>query len=123
MKSDNGPATQALVARVLELAKIECKDFVQMTKEQSAAYDSQSNGGTQVGIRLVRGLPRTIKLCLGARVGKYIPVDHAVMPWMIEHVCLLLDVLVRGEDGTTPWQRVRGRPFGHHMLGVGESVL
>ncbi len=29
MKSDNEPAIQALVARVVELAKIECKDFVQ----------------------------------------------------------------------------------------------
>jgi hypothetical protein len=37
MKSDNEPAVQALVARVIELAKIECKDFVQLTNEQSAA--------------------------------------------------------------------------------------
>ena len=62
MKSDNEPAIQALVARVVELAKIECKDFVQLSKEQSAAYVSQSNGGTKVGVRLVRGLLRTVKL-------------------------------------------------------------
>jgi hypothetical protein len=123
MKSDNEPAVKALVARVIELVKVECKDFDQISKEQSAAYDSQSNGGTEVGIRLVRGLLRTIKLCLEARIGKYIPVDHAVMPWMMEHACLLLNVLVRGDDGITPWQRVRGRPFGQQMLGFGESVL
>jgi hypothetical protein len=123
MKSDNEPAIQALVARVIELAKIECKDFVQLTREQSAAYDSQSNGGTEVGIRLVRGLLRTVKLGMEARIGKYIPVDHAMMPWMVEHVCFLLNVLVRGEDGITPWQRVRGRPFGQRLLGFGESVL
>jgi len=123
MKSDNEPAVKALVARVIELVNVECKDFDQVSKEQSAAHDSQSNGGTEVGIRLVRGLLRTIKLCLEARIGKYIPVDHAIMPWMIEHVCLLLNVLVRGEDGITAWQRVRGRPFGQQMFGFGESIL
>ena len=59
MKSDNEPAVQALVGRVIELAKIECKNFTQLSKEQSAAYDSQSNGGTEVGVGLVRGLLRT----------------------------------------------------------------
>ena len=101
LKSDNEPAVQALVNRVIELAKIECKDFVQLTKEQSAAYDSQSNGGTEVGVMLVRGLLRTVKLCLEARIGKYVPVDHAIMPWMVDHVCLLLNAVVRGADGLT----------------------
>ena len=58
MKSDNEPAVQALVGRVVELAKIECKNFTQLSKEQSAAYDSQSNGGTEVGVGIVRGLLR-----------------------------------------------------------------
>ena len=74
-------------------------------------------------MRLVRGILRTAKLCLEARIGKYILVDSAVMPWMVEHACLLLDVLVRGEDGITPWQRVRGRPFNQQMFGFGESIL
>jgi hypothetical protein len=82
VKADNEPAVQALVNRVVELAKIECSGFDQLAKEQPAAYDSQSNGGTEVGVRLARGLLRTVKLCLEARIGKYIPVDHAVMPWM-----------------------------------------
>ena len=53
LKSDNEPAVKALVSRVIELAKVESKDFEQLGKEQSAAYDSQSNGGTGVGVRLV----------------------------------------------------------------------
>ncbi len=80
MKSGKEAAAQALVGRAIELAKIECKDFVQLTKEQSAAYDSQPNGGTEVDVRLVRGLLRTVKLCPQARIGKYVPVDHAIMP-------------------------------------------
>ena len=123
LKSDNEPAVKALVSRVIELAKIESKDFEQLGKEQSAAYDSQSNGGTEVGVRLVRGLLRTLKLCLEERIGKYIPVDHAVVPWLVDHVCLLLNVVVRGSDGLTSWHRVRGRPFNQQLVGFGESIL
>ena len=36
--------------RVLELAKVEVKTMDQATAETSAAYDSQTNGGTEVGI-------------------------------------------------------------------------
>ena len=95
----------------------------QLTREQPAAYDSQSNGGTEVGVRLIRGLLRTVKLCLESHISKYIPVDHPVVAWMTEHVCLMLNVLVRGEDGITAWQRIRGRAFGQQLLGFGESVL
>ena len=66
---------------------------------------------------------RTGKLCLEERIRKYIPVDHAVVPWMIDHVCLLVNVVVRGSDGLTAWQRVRGRPFSQQLVGFGESVL
>ena len=36
---------------------------------------------------------------------------------------MLLNVKCRGQDGLTPWQRVRGRPFNQPMLGFGEMVL
>ncbi len=123
MQADNEPAVQALVARVIELAKVECKDFAQLTKEQSAAYDSQSNGGVEVGVMLVRGLFRTLRLCLGARVGRKIPADHAVVPWLLEHTCLLINVKTRGADVPTPWARARGRNFARTLLGVGEKAL
>ncbi len=123
VKADGEPALQALVHRVMELAKVDFKDLEQMTKEDPATYDSQSNGGTEVGVRLVRGMLRTIKLCLEQRIDKYIPVDHPVMAWMVEHVCLLLNVLVRGEDGATAWARVRGRAFAQQLLGFAETVL
>ncbi len=36
---------------------------------------------------------------------------------------ILLNTLVRGSDGMTPWARARGRPFGQQLLGFGEVVL
>ena len=122
VKADNELAAQALANRVLELAKVKCSGFDQLAKEERVAYDSQCNGGTEVGVRLVRGPLRLVKLCLDARIRKCIPVDHAVIPWMVGHVCFLLNVPVRGEAGITAWQRVRGRPFSQHMQGFGESI-
>ena len=123
LKSDNEPALQALVTRVIEIAKIELKDLEKLSREEPAKYDSQSNGATEVGVMLLRGLFRTIKLCLEARLGGYVPITHAVIPWLLEHTALILNTAVRGEDGLTPWTRVRGRPFGQQMLGFCEGVL
>ena len=123
LKTDGEPAVRALAKRVIELAKVEVKDLTQITAEQSAAYDSQSNGGTEVGVQLVRGLFRTLRLCLEARLDATIPVDHAMTAWMIEHTCLLYNISVKGNDGLTPWARVRGRAFKQQMLGIGEAVL
>ena len=64
-------------------------------------YDSQSNGMTEVGVMLVRGLFRTLKLCLESSIGKRIPEDHALIPWLLIHTCLLLNAAVKGTDGLT----------------------
>ena len=42
---------------------------------------------------------------------------------MLEPTCLLLSVMVRGEDGLTPWARARGRAFHQQLVGVAECVL
>ena len=51
--------------------------------QSPAAYESKSNGGIEVGIKIVRGLFRTLKLCLEQRLGKYISTDHALVPWLL----------------------------------------
>ena len=118
MKGDNEPALQALLERAMQIIRVKVAEDTsegklrRLSKEEPAPYDSQSNGGTEVGVMLIRGLFRTLKLCLESQIGRYIPVDHAVVPWLLEHTCLVLNVRSRGSDGLTPWQRVRGRPFG-----------
>ena len=123
LKSDGEPSVQALVRRTIGLAKSECRDLKQISKEESAAYDSQSNGLTEIGVRLIRGVFRTLKVCLEDRVDKSIPIDHALVAWLLEHTCLVLNVMGRGEDGITPWHRARGRPFKQQLVGFGERVL
>ena len=123
IKADNEPALQALVRQALDVMRVQCKSLEQASKEEPAAYDSQSNGSVELGIRLVRGMFRTLKCCLEARIDKTIPVDHALIPWMLEHACLLMNTLVRGNDGLTSWHRLRGRPFSQQMVGFAETVI
>ena len=91
--------------------------------ETSAAYDSQSNGGTEVGVRNVRGLFRTLKACLEGRVKRYVPPGHALIPWLLQHCCTLFNVRVNGEDGTTSRARIRRTNFNQLLLGFGEPIL
>ena len=137
LKTDNENSLKALVKYTLEVVRVKTREYdptlhggaertataSRVSSETSPKYDSQSNGGTEVGVMLVRSLFRTLKLCLEARIGKIIPVGHALIPWLLEHTTMLLNVKCRGQDGLTPWQRVRGRPFNQPMLGFGEMVL
>ncbi len=82
-----------------------------LPKEGPAKYDSQSNGGVEVGVMLVRCLFRTLRLCLGSHIGRFMPINHAVVSWLLGHTCLILNVRSRGTDGITHWERVKGRPF------------
>ena len=107
IKADNEASLQALVIRSLEVIRVKCEKVQNVSKEQPPKYDSQSNGATEVGVQLIRGLFRTLKLCLEARIGKFVPINHALIPWLLEHTCLLLNAMVVGEDGLTSWARAR----------------
>ena len=87
------------------------------------AYDIQSIGGIEVGIRIFRGFCRTLKLCLEARIGKYLPAAHPISAWLLQHTCVLLNARSVGSDGQTAWQRVKGRMFRQLLLCFGECVL
>ena len=56
-------------------------------------------------------------------MGRKIPVDHAIIPWLLEHSCLLINVKTRGADGLPGWARARGRNFAQKVLGFGEQIL
>ena len=122
LKSDNENAVLALRRRAARTLKL--VEHMQNVQEESpAAYDSQSNGGIEVGVRIIRGMFRTLKLCLEARLNKYVPVNHPITAWLLEHTCMLLNARARGSDGQTPWQRIKGRAFRQLLLCFGERVL
>ena len=71
----------------------------------------------------MRGMFLTLKLCLEARIKRYMPVHHAIVPWLLEHASLILNMSEVGPDGFTAWARARGRGFNEPMFGFGEQVL
>ena len=123
LKGDNEKALQALLDRVVLKLKAGFENGERVTKEEPTRYESKSNGATEIGVKLVRGLFRTLKLCLEARIERYVPVSHALIPWLLEHTCTILNARSRGEDGFTPWFRIKGRNFAQYILGFGEKVL
>ena len=100
LRGDNGPALQSVIDRSMQLLRLRVTDWGsesalgRSTNESSAPYDSQSNGGTDVGVMLVRSIFRTLELCLGCQIGKLIHVQHAVVPWFL----LRLTASLRGSE-------------------------
>ena len=123
LKADNEPALHTLVEQSLEEIRIKVRGVIQISTEHPPKYDSQSNGGVETGVRLIRGQFRTLKLCLEARIGKVIPTSHALVPWLLEYSALLLAVRYVSKDGKTAWHRARGRNFGCNGLNFAELVL
>ena len=70
LKSDQEPALVSLVSGALKVLKHTVEDLASVSTEHSQRYDSQASGGTEVGVRNVRGLFRTMGLCIGTRVGR-----------------------------------------------------
>ena len=120
LKYDNERAIKALGKQVERIMRLRGMDI---GAENPVEYDSQSNGGTEIGVKIIRGLFRTHRLCLEERIGCKVPTGHPIMAWLLEHVSLILNTRSRGSDGRTPWERVRGRAFGQRVLGFGESVF
>ncbi len=113
----------SIVKRALETIKCEVKDIESAGVERSHPYDSKSNGATEIGVKIIRGMHRTLRLCLERRIGREVPPGHPLTAWLLEHTAILLNIRARGEDGKTPWERARGRPFGLKLYGFGEQVF
>ena len=122
MKADNERSLQSLVTASLRAMRVEVQDLEQAGREAPTEYNSQSNGGTEVGIRNVRKDFRTMKLCLESRIGYKVPICHPVCSWLLQHVAFLQTALVRADDGFTAWMKVRGRPFSQRLYGFGEQI-
>ncbi len=80
LKGDNEPALKKLIAESLKTLRVSME---QATDEKSIAYDPQSNGGTEIGVRHFKDQFRTLKLCLEDRLGKALQVDHPATAWLV----------------------------------------
>ena len=118
LKSDNEPAIVKLLKEALRELRI--SGLEQVLEEHPPEYDPQSNGSAEVGVKLVKGLFRTLRSDLESKIGHRVPVRHPLISWMIRHAADLVTWCSKGHDGRTAHQRLRGRDFKTRLLGFGE---
>ena len=121
IKSDNEPAMLRLVRENLLKLRVATGEMEQVMEEHPPPHDSQANGQIEAGVKQERGQFKTMQRCLESRIGHRVPVEHPIMAWMAQHAAMLVTYRVKGHDGMTAYQRVRGRPFGGRLMGFGEK--
>jgi hypothetical protein len=123
LKADNERSLQALVRATLLRSKVVIEDLEQLGQEMPQPYDSPSNGGIEVGVRNIRKDFRCMRMDLEERLGCKIPIAHPIMAWLLRHVAFIQCIMIKGDDGLTPWTRVKGRPFCLRLTGFAERVF
>ena len=74
-------------------------------------------------VEMVQGQARTLKLAVEAMMSEKIVETSDIIPWMIRHAAMLVNIGQRGEDGRTAWERVRGRKFNREAPEFGERAM
>ncbi len=123
LRSDNEPAILKLLEHALTEARYTVEDLEQILEEHPNAYDSSGNGQIEAVVKQVTGILRTNKLDLEKRLGKQIPLQSPVLPWLVEYAAFIVNIRVTGEDGMTAHQRVRKCAFAKRLVPFGELVL
>ena len=90
--------------------------------EESPVGEHKSNGEVENTAQVIQGQVRTLRLGLQARYQTVLRSDHPIMPWLIKHAALLINVCKVGEDGRTSWERRKGKRFKRQLPEIGECV-
>ena len=118
IRTDNEPAIVKLIVEALKALKV--AGLEQASAEGSVPYDPQSNGAAESAVGTIKGMLRTLMLCLEERIGARIPVGHPILTWLVRHAAWCRTTRVRHTDGRTAYERARGRAFKTPMVGFGE---
>ena len=90
--------------------------------EQSATGEVQSHGAVERGVQTVEGFTRTLRSALTSRLGRQIPLESAVMSWMVTHAAAIFRRCSVGVDGRTAYERNKGRPASTPIVEFGEKI-
>ena len=90
--------------------------------EHSAVGESQSNGMVERGVQTIEEQVRVFKLDLERKIGGVVPATHPIIPWMVEHSADVINKYHIGQDGKTPFERIKGKRFNGEMMEFGCRV-
>ena len=117
LKSDGESAIVALKRRIKHILPLN------VVLEESPVGDHQANGEIEMANQLVQGQFRVMKCGFESRIGTKLVGTHPLVPWLLIHAADTLNRYVKGEDGRTAYQRVKGRAFRTPVTEWGECVL
>ena len=107
LKSDNERAILALMRGALRSVKVDVVD--QAAGAHPPNCDSKSSGSVENAVELVQGMVRPAKAALEDRIKQRIPAEHPLMAWLVECAAWVPTVRLRGEDGRSAYERIRGK--------------
>ena len=121
-------AVRARVAGTIEVNSSESEpgqpeELAQVIVEESAAYDSKSNGRVESYGKRVQGIIRSMKDGLEFRLGERIEAEHMLLAWLVQHASWCLNRFKVGSDGKTAFERLKGKKFGGKVAEFGERVM
>ena len=102
--------------------KRERTEAIDIMPEESPVGEHKSNGEVENAAQIVQSQLRTLRLGLQSRYRTRLRSDHPVMPWVIKHAALLINICKVGEDGRTAWERRKGKNFNRQLPEIGECV-
>ena len=120
IRSDIEPAILALkesAATALKLAGVNVKT------EESALYDSQSNGLAECAVKDANDAVRKNLACLVRRFGQEFPGGHPVLSWLVKYSVAMVNRCRRGPDSKTAYELRKGRKFARVLPHFAEKIL
>jgi hypothetical protein len=117
-KTDQEPALVDLVNKICSL-----RPESRSVTSHSGVGDSKGNGLAERAVQQVEEMVRVHKLAVETRIKEKLPVNHPMMGWLVEHAADVLNRYSVGQDGRTPYQRLKGRKFMGNMLEFGSPVM
>ncbi len=95
----------------------------QIIQEDSIKGESQTNGLAEVGVKILEGLIRTLKIATETRITEALASDSILLAWLAEHDAVVYNRCAVMSDGRMPWQRAYGRASTMPLQPFGEKVL
>ena len=120
IRSDNEPSILALkesTATAMKLAGVTIK------AEESASYDSQSNGLAESVVKDANDVVRTNLACLVRRFGQEFTGEHPVLSCLVKYSVAMVNRNRRDPDGKTAHELRKGRRFARALPYFAEKIL
>jgi hypothetical protein len=91
--------------------------------EQAPRGESASNGRVEEAGKTVRGLVKVLKDQLETKTALKIQPKHIILQWMVRWAAMMYSRFKVGEDGKTPYERLKGRKCNVEVVPFGETVM